>query len=86
MTVNRRANASEIPSSVVGAQTCCAHTAASRERAQQDCAPTSEGSLSLWLWVAGGFLFLGLLWTGMVIATRQADTRTVPLVGREAKP
>ena len=43
-------------------------------------------SLSLWLWVAAGFLFMGLLWTGMVIATRQADTRTVPLATQEAKP
>ena len=34
---------------------------------------------SLWLWVAAGFLFLGLLWTGMFIAARQADTRSVPL-------
>jgi hypothetical protein len=43
------------------------------------CALPQGGSLSLWLWVGAGFLFLGLLWTGMVIATRQADTRTVPL-------
>jgi hypothetical protein len=48
-------------------------------------APASPGSLSLWLWVVGGFLFLGVLWTGMVIATRHADTRTVPLVGQEVK-
>ena len=34
---------------------------------------------SLWLWVAAAFLFLGLLWTGMFVASRQADTRTVPL-------
>jgi hypothetical protein len=33
---------------------------------------------TLWLWVAGGFLFLSLLWTGMFIASRHADTRTVP--------
>jgi hypothetical protein len=39
----------------------------------------AEGSLSLWLWVAAGFLFLGLLWTAMFLASRQADTRTVPL-------
>lgn len=45
-----------------------------------------KGSLSLWLWVAAGFLFLGLLWTSMIIAIRHADTRTVPLAPREVKP
>lgn len=43
-------------------------------------------AVSLWLWVAAGFLFLGVLWTGMFIASRMADTRTVPLATREAKP
>lgn len=41
---------------------------------------------SLWLWVAAGFLFLGVLWTGMFIASRHIDTRTVPLATQEAKP
>jgi hypothetical protein len=53
-------------------------------------APTLEkasgSALSLWLWVAAGFLFLGLLWTGMIIAVRQVEYRTVPLAGKEAKP
>ena len=40
---------------------------------------------SLWLWVAAGFLFLGLLWTGMFMAAKHADTRTVPLATTEAK-
>lgn len=44
------------------------------------------GGYTLWLWVAGGFLFLGLLWTGMFMATRQADTRTVPLATQGGRP
>jgi hypothetical protein len=47
---------------------------------------TGGSAWSLWLWVGAGFLFLGLLWTGMVIATRRADTRTVPLATQEAGP
>ncbi len=43
-------------------------------------------SLSLWLWVAAGFLFLSVLWTGMFVASRLADTRTVPLATKEAAP
>ncbi len=50
-------------------------------------ASSAESSaLSLWLWVAAGFLFLGILWTGMFVAARMADTRTVPLATPEAKP
>lgn len=45
-----------------------------------------NSALSLWLWVAAGFLFLAVLWTGMIIAARQADTRSVPLATPEAKP
>ena len=41
---------------------------------------------SLWLWVAAGFLFLGLLWTGMFMASRRADTRTVPLATNGGRP
>lgn len=41
---------------------------------------------SLWLWVAAGFLFLGVLWTALFIASRRIDTRTVPLATKEAKP
>ncbi len=41
---------------------------------------------SLWLWVAAGFLFLGVLWTALFIASRKIDTRTVPLATQEAKP
>jgi len=41
---------------------------------------------SLWLWVAAGFLFLGLLWTAMFIAARQADTRPVPLAAEGGRP
>ncbi len=49
-------------------------------------APSADRSLSLWLWVAAGFLFLGVLWTGMFIASRQADTRTVPLATQGGRP
>jgi len=45
-----------------------------------------SSSLSLWLWVAAGFLFLAVLWTGMFVASRMADTRTVPLATKGTKP
>lgn len=45
-----------------------------------------SSSLSLWLWVAAGFLFLSVLWTGLFVASRKIDTRTVPLATKEAKP
>lgn len=34
---------------------------------------------SLWLWVVGAFLFLGLLWTALFLAARTANIETVPL-------
>lgn len=49
-------------------------------------ASNAESSLSLWLWVAAGFLFLALLWTAMFKASRQADTRTVPLATQGGRP
>ncbi len=50
-------------------------------------APRNDRSgLSLWLWVAAGFLFLGVLWTALFLASRHIDTRTVPLATKEAKP
>lgn len=48
--------------------------------------PIGYKGRSLWLWVAAGFLFLGLLWTGMFIASRHADTRTVPLATKGGRP
>jgi hypothetical protein len=45
--------------------------------AEQPASP--RAGRSLWLWVAAAFLFLALLWTAMFLATRHADTRTVPL-------
>ena len=60
--------------------------------AQQDCAPTPEPNAmpsadrSLWLWVGAAFLFLALLWTAMVFAAGAADSRTVPLPAKEARP
>lgn len=44
------------------------------------------GAASLWLWVAAGFLFLAVLWTGMFIAARAVDTRTVPLTTSGGRP
>jgi hypothetical protein len=48
--------------------------------------PAESSARSLWLWVAAGFLFLAVLWTALFIASRQIDTRTVPLATKEAKP
>ncbi len=47
---------------------------------------STASARSLWLWVAAGFLFLGLLWTALFLASRQIDARTVPLANQEAKP
>lgn len=41
---------------------------------------------SLWLWVAAGFLFLGLLWAAMFVVARTARIRSVPLATQEAGP
>ena len=46
----------------------------------------AKSSRSLWLWVAAGFLFMGLLWTAMFVAARQADTRPVPLATEGVRP
>jgi hypothetical protein len=46
----------------------------------------ADRDLSLWLWVAAGFLFLAVLWTGMFLASRGADTRTVPLATAGGRP
>ncbi|HEX7631996.1 MAG TPA: hypothetical protein VF388_07685 [Lacunisphaera sp.] len=40
----------------------------------------------MWLWVLAGFLFLGMLWTGMFLASRQADSRDVPLAKQGGRP
>ncbi len=42
--------------------------------------------LSLWLWVAAGFLFLALTWVSLFIAASRADTRTVPLATKGGRP
>lgn len=49
-------------------------------------ASSADRGSSLWLGVAAGFLFLALLWTGMLVAARQADTRTVPLAAPGGRP
>lgn len=45
-----------------------------------------RSAVSLWLGVMAGFLFLGLLWTGMFLASRQADSRDVPLAKQGDRP
>jgi hypothetical protein len=50
-------------------------------------APRNDRSgTSLWLWVAGAFLFLGLLWTALFIAAKSARIETVPLAPKGARP
>lgn len=56
------------------------------ERAQQDCAPTPKDSLSLWLWVAAGFLLLALGWTVLFTVARSVKVESVPLATKEARP
>jgi hypothetical protein len=46
----------------------------------------AKSGRSLWLWVAAGFVFLGLLWTAMFTASRLADTRSVPLATQGGRP
>lgn len=57
-------------------------------RAQQDCAPTpaATGSLTLWLWVAAGFLLLALAWAVLFTAARSANVKSVPLVTKGGGP
>lgn len=40
---------------------------------------------SLWLWVGAAFLFLALLWTAMILATRSTPIETVPLEAAPAR-
>jgi len=63
------------------AQPPAAHTAAARTHAR-----SHGSSLSLWLWVATGFLFLAVLWSIMFTAARSANVQSVPLVTKGAKP
>lgn len=48
--------------------------------------PSKKGSLSLWLWVAAGYIFLCVLWTIMFKAAGTANVQSVPLVTKGAKP
>ncbi|MBI2512254.1 MAG: hypothetical protein HYV96_09750 [Opitutae bacterium] len=48
-------------------------------------ASTSKSGRSLWLWVAGLFVFGALLWVAMFTATRHVDTREVPLATKGAR-
>lgn len=45
-----------------------------------------RSAISLWLGVIAGFLFLGLLWAGMFMASRHADSRDVPLATQGGRP
>lgn len=42
-------------------------------------AETTASGASLWLWVVGGFLFLGLLWAAMFVVAHRANIQSVPL-------
>lgn len=42
-------------------------------------AESNSNGASLWLWVAGGFLFLGLLWAAMFVVAHRANIQSVPL-------
>lgn len=79
------ADAASSPSCRVGA---CADLGDSHTRSPQAATlPGKAGSsLSLWLWVAAGFLFLAVLWTALFVASRKIDSRTVPLATKEARP
>jgi len=41
--------------------------------------PLAAAGRSLWLWVGAAFLFLALLWSGMILATRSTPIESVPL-------
>ncbi len=41
-------------------------------------APAVRSGRTLWLWVAGAFLFLGALWTAMFMAARSITIESVP--------
>ncbi len=45
-----------------------------------------KGSLSLWLWVAAGYIFLSILWTVMFKVAATANVQSVPLATQGAKP
>lgn len=55
----------------------------SRPRASRGATPLRS---SLWLWVAGAFLFLGLLWTALFLAAKSANIESVPLAPKGARP
>lgn len=45
----------------------------------------NKSSRGLWLWVALIFAFSAMLWAVMFTASRQIDTREVPLATKGAK-
>ena len=49
-------------------------------------APNKQGSLSLWLWVAAGYIFLSILWTVMFQVAATANVQSVPLATQGTKP
>lgn len=51
----------------------------SRRPATKPASPDASAGRSLWLWVGAAFLFLALLWTGMILAARSTPIETVPL-------
>lgn len=41
---------------------------------------------SLWLWVAAGFLLLGVAWGVLFTVARSAKVESVPMAPKEARP
>jgi len=47
---------------------------------------TEPSGISLWLWVAGGFLLLMVAWGVLFSVARSAKVESVPLATPEARP
>jgi len=48
--------------------------------------PVGGRDRTLWLWVAGGFLFVALMWAILFTAARSAKIESVPLAAQPGKP
>ena len=62
--------------------------AASAEPSRQAENPPApaKGSLSLWLWVGGGFLLMVLAWVVLFSVARSAKVESVPMAPKEVRP
>ena len=54
--------------------------------AAAESSPKKSSSLSLWLWVTAGYIFMSILWTVMFKVVGSANVQSVPLVTQGAKP